>query len=84
MSENPDLVFEVVAICRNAMECELLPATLREHDIPHRTARGPQDEMIVLVPTDWKDEAEKTLRQAQEIFFNETKASPASAADRFP
>jgi hypothetical protein len=76
MNKNQDILFEVVAQCRNAMECELLPATLREHDIPHRTSRGPQGEMLLLVPTEWKEEAEKSLREASAVFFNETEPHP--------
>jgi hypothetical protein len=84
MNENQDIIFEVVAQCRNAMESELLPAVLREHDIPHRTARGPQGEIIVLVPKDWKHEAEKTLQQATTIFFNETETPNAFVDTRSP
>jgi hypothetical protein len=80
MNEDQDLVFEVVALCHNAMECELLPATLREHEIPHRTAWGQRGEMLVLVPTDWKDEAKKTLQEANAIFFNETEPHPSADA----
>jgi hypothetical protein len=81
MNNNQDLLFEVVAICHNTMESELLPATLRERDIPHRAVRGPQGEMILLVPKDWKAEAEEALQQASAIFFNETKSPNASATE---
>lgn len=84
MSEtSPPLRFVSLVVCRNPMETEIYPASLRESEIPHRTEWSPGGELTILVAEDWLADAQQTLERAARVFFGQTQAPdpPASAAD---
>jgi len=66
-----DLVFVTAVVCKNPMEVEIYPATLREQEIPHRTEWAPNGELTILVPEQWQEEARTALEKAAQVFFQE-------------
>ena len=71
-----DLVFVKVLTCQSPMEAEIFPATLREHEIPHRTEWTPSGSLDIFVPSEWKSEAQEVLENAAKVFFSESILSP--------
>jgi hypothetical protein len=80
-SRENGLVFKTAVVCRNPMEVEIYPATLREQEIPHRTEWAKSGELTILVPEEWESEAKTALEKAAQVFFQE---SLAGDADRKP
>lgn len=77
MSENKELEFSLLLECSNPMEAELVPATLREREIPHRTEWSPAGTLRIFVPTDWLEDAQEALEYSRRVFFG---APPAASA----
>lgn len=67
-----EFVFKVVVTCKNPMEVEIYPATLREQEILHRTEWKPGGELSILVPEEWESEALDAIAKASRMFFGET------------
>ncbi len=79
MNERKDGDFEFITlvICKNPMEWEIYPAALREQDIPHRTERKKDGSLVLMVPSEWKTEAEQALDRASQVFFGEARLAAA-------
>ena len=69
--EQETLTFEAIITCENPMEAEILPAALREAEIPHRTEWNKAGGLVILVASDWTEEAQTALDKAAKIFFGE-------------
>jgi hypothetical protein len=68
--------FQVLGEWNNPMESELYPAALREREIPHRTRRGAEGQLIVEVPAEWLGDARETVERATRVFFGDPPAQP--------
>jgi hypothetical protein len=66
-----EFVFKAVVTCKNPMEAEIYPATLREREIPHRTEWKPGGELSILVPEEWESDALDAIANASRVFFGE-------------
>ena len=64
-----ELNFKTVVVCRNPMEAEIYPASLREDEIPHRTEWNRDGTLTIMVPEDWLEDARSTLERASKVFF---------------
>jgi hypothetical protein len=72
MSDEPEaLTFEPIVTCENPMEAEIFPAALREAEIPHRTEWNKDGSLVILVASDWTEEAQTALDKAARIFFGQ-------------
>jgi len=78
MSQTPSLEFISLTICRNPMEAEIVPAALRETEVPHRTEWRADGGLDIQVPEEWAAEARAVLARAQRVFFGQTGADPAA------
>jgi hypothetical protein len=73
MSDNDkdEFVFKAIVTCKNPMEAEIYPATLREGEIPHRTEWKLGGELTILVPEEWETDALDAVAKASQVFFGE-------------
>jgi hypothetical protein len=78
MSRTPPLEFISLTVCRNPMEAEIVPAALREAEVPHRTEWRADGGLDIQVPAEWAAEAQAVLARAQRVFFGQTGADPAA------
>jgi hypothetical protein len=79
-----EFVFKPVVTCKNPMEAEIYPATLREHEIPHRTEWKPGGRLSILVPEEWESDAVDAIAKASRVFFGEKMADRPAEADVQP
>ncbi len=78
MSQTPPLEFISLTVCRNPMEAEIVPAALREAEVPHRTEWRADGGLDIQVPEEWAAEAQAVVARAQRVFFGQTGADPAA------
>jgi hypothetical protein len=53
------------------MEAEIFPASLREHEIPHRTQWNQSGTLEILVLDEWTEDATSLLEETSRTFFKE-------------
>ncbi len=80
-NDKDELVFKAIVTCKNPMEAEIYPATLREHEIPHRTEWKPGGQLAILVPEEWEADALDAVAKASRVFFGETIKDQPSGED---
>ena len=83
MSDNDqtEFVFKAIVTCKNPMEAEIYPATLREREIPHRTEWKPGGKLSILVPQEWEAEAQEAIAKASQVFFGESVGDRPTGGD---
>lgn len=70
-NDKDEFVFKSIVTCKNPMEAEIYPATLREREIPHRTEWKPGGQLAILVPEEWEADALDAVAKASQVFFGE-------------
>ena len=80
-NDKDEFVFKAIVTCKNPMEAEIYPATLREHEIPHRTEWKPGGKLAILVPEEWEADALDAVVKASRVFFGEPIKDQPSGED---
>jgi hypothetical protein len=80
-NDKDKFVFKAIVTCKNPMEAEIYPATLREHEIPHRTEWNPGGQLAILVPEEWEADALDAVAKASQVFFGEAIKDQPSGGD---